>query len=48
MKLSKYLTAAILTGAVLLTTAPASAAEKLTVLLDWFVYPAPATLILPK
>ena len=48
MKLSKYLTAAILTGAVLLTTAPASAAEKLTVLLDWFVNPDHATLIIAK
>ena len=48
MKLSKYLTAAILTGAVLLTTAPASAAEKLTVLLDWFVNPDHATRILAK
>ena len=47
MKISKHLTA-ILTAALLLTAAPATAAEKLTVLLDWFVNPDHAPLIIAK
>ena len=47
MKLSKYLTAALF-AVLLISAGPASAAEKLTVLLDWFVNPDHAPLIIAK
>lgn len=44
----KFLAAALVAAAFLLTTGPALAAEKLTVLLDWFVNPDHAPLIIAK
>jgi putative hydroxymethylpyrimidine transport system substrate-binding protein len=48
MKLPKHLAAALFAAAFLISAGPASAAEKLTVLLDWFVNPDHAPLIIAK
>jgi putative hydroxymethylpyrimidine transport system substrate-binding protein len=48
MKLSKYLIAALFAAPFLIIASPVSAAEKLTVLLDWFVNPDHAPLIIAK
>jgi putative hydroxymethylpyrimidine transport system substrate-binding protein len=48
MNISKYFAAAFFAAALLISTGPASAAEKLTVLLDWFVNPDHAPLIIAK